>query len=298
MEQNLTALMSCFVRAYHHSKRRPIFDDPFAVVMLSQEERRSLSENLSAGVRFFAPDFTGTAAEALELVNDRFLAPPVLARSAFCEDALSTAVRLGCGQCVLFGAGYDTFPFRCPHPGLNAFLLDRPEMLADWSLRRDRAGLREVCPTAQIPCDLTGDGWPSFLTSGGFAGNGPAFGSLLGLVCYLKKEDFAGLLGRLAPLWSPGSTLCFDYPSENGGTESRKTVQLASGAGTQMEAAYSYREMERLLADHGFLIYEHLDEREATERFFADYNAHNPNAPMSAPKGVHYCLAVKKLQKP
>ena len=117
--------------------------------------------------------------------------------------------------------------------------------------------------------------------------------------CHSKRrsvfdDPFAGLLGRLAPLRLPGSALCFDYPSEDGGEESRKTARLASGAGTPMRATYSYRTLERLLADHGFLIYEHLDGRETTERFFAEDNVLNSTAPMSAPKGVCYCLAVKK----
>ena len=64
-----------------------------------------------------------------------------------------------------------------------------------------------------------------------------------------------------------------------------------------MAAAYEYREMERLLGDCGFLIYEHLDEKEATERFFERYNCVYLNQPMSAPRGVHYCLAVRKNRK-
>ena len=113
------------------------------------------------------------------------LAPPVLARGAFCEDALTTAVRLGCGQYVLFGVGYDTFPLRCPWPGLRLFALDRPEVLSDRARRRDRAGLKETCPTVHVPCDLSREGWQTVLLDGGFDRRRPAFGSLLGLVYYL-----------------------------------------------------------------------------------------------------------------
>ena len=110
----------------------------------------------------------------------------------------------------------------------------------------------------------------------------------------MSREEFDALLGTLAPLWSPGSSLCFDYPATRRGEESRKTRQLAAAAGSPMRAAYSYGELEALLAARGFLLYEHLDEREATERFFAAHNAARPQAPLSAPAGVCYCLAVRE----
>lgn len=161
MEQNLTALLSCYARAYHHRNRlHQVFDDAYAEALLSRSELKAIPRHLTQGASFFLPGFSGTDEEALRRINDRFLAPPVLARSAFCEDALNTAVKLGCGQYVLFGAGYDTFPFRCPHSGLRSFLLDRPEMLADRDARQTRAGLAEICPTAHIPCDLAGEDWP------------------------------------------------------------------------------------------------------------------------------------------
>ena len=51
-----------------------------------------------------------------------------------------------------------------------------------------------------------------------------------------------------------------------------------------MKAKYSYSEMEALLSEAGFLIYEHMNAAEAT----------NTEHVMTAPEGVGYCLAVKK----
>ena len=61
-----------------------------------------------------------------------------------------------------------------------------------------------------------------------------------------------------------------------------------------MRAKYTYHELEALLADAGFLIYEHLDAEQATEAFFREYNRAEPEHAMAAPEGVGYCLAVKK----
>ena len=46
-----------------------------------------------------------------------------------------------------------------------------------------------------------------------------------------------------------------------------KTVnrELAAAAGEPMKAKYSYSEMEALLSEEGFLIYEHMNAAEAAE---------------------------------
>ena len=51
--------------------------------------------------------------------------------------------------------------------------------------------------------------------------------------------------------------------------------------------------MEKLLADHGFLIYEHLTPEEITAQYFALYNRACPDSPMRAFDHVNYCLAVR-----
>lgn len=69
---------------------------------------------------------------------------------------------------------------------------------------------------------------------------------------------------------------------------------LAKGAGEEMKNGYSYEDVEKLLSDYGFLIYEHLTPEEITERFFSSYNRENPEHTITAFDNVNYCLAVKK----
>ena len=63
-----------------------------------------------------------------------------------------------------------------------------------------------------------------------------------------------------------------------------------------MKAKYSWDELEKLLSEAGFLVYEHLNADEATEAFFQDYNGSNMDHCMTAPEGVGYCLAVKQAE--
>ena len=68
---------------------------------------------------------------------------------------------------------------------------------------------------------------------------------------------------------------------------------LADEADEKMLASYSYREMERLLSDHKFLIYEHLTPEKMSEQYFAAYNKVNPVHPITAFDNADYCLAVR-----
>lgn len=294
---NLTALVSAFARAYHYkNNHRHISADPLADKMLTDEEYTAISQNMSQGISYFAPDFRGTQEEALRFIVDHQLAPSVLARSAFCERAISNAVMLGYRQIIIFACGYDTFSLRTKENNLQVFELDRPEMIADRQRRIRKSGLEPVCRQIGIGCDLALTGWKDDLVNAGFHAEKQFFGSLLGISYYLSKDDFRKLLKEISSISCAGSTICFDYPQSSDGTESKRNRELAAAAGEQMKAQYSYDELEELLSEAGFLVYEHLDAEEATNAFFQDYNNSNREHSMTAPAGVGYCLAVKQAE--
>ena len=57
---NMTALVSAFARAYHYINNDiRVFSDPFAEKMLTDEEYTAISQNMSRGISFFAPEFHG-----------------------------------------------------------------------------------------------------------------------------------------------------------------------------------------------------------------------------------------------
>lgn len=140
-----------------------------------------------------------------------------------------------------------------------------------------------------VPCDLADAGWTTLLRGAGFRPGDKSFGSLLGLSYYLDSKAFRVLLRSISDLWSDGSAICFDYQTTDGSGETRRNEQLAGAAGESMKAKYTAAGMEKMLADCGFLIYEHLDDEEMTKRYFAPCRGD-----MRAPKGVNYVPAVKK----
>ncbi len=107
--KNLTALVSCFARAYHTKQNTSwIFYDPAAPLLLGKDYH-AIAQHLITGRSFFLPGFEGSDKQALEKILNETLAPAVLLRSAFCKRAFETEKTLGCRQIVQFAAGYDSF---------------------------------------------------------------------------------------------------------------------------------------------------------------------------------------------
>lgn len=301
-QDSMTAKTCAFSRAYHtRFEGGLVFRDEAAEALLGQEAFEAQAAALAGGVGFFLPGFQGSQEEGLRRIVDGFLAPSVLGRSAFAEAALSREVDLGCRQYVIFGAGYDTFAWRKAVPSLTVFELDEPDTAAVKQQKLEEAGLAMLTPCRAVPCDLAASSWPEKLMEEGFSAERKSFAGLLGLVYYLTPEALDALLGRIARLWCPGSALVLDYPriekdSDTGASALNR--RLAAGAGEAMKAAYTEREMASLLEKHGFLIYEALDDKAMTDRFFKAYNAASPAFPMRAPAGVGYLLAVRRERRP
>ena len=289
--KNMTAKVSCFARAYHHKHNDVHIFDDYAAEQLLGEEYDQIAQNMTGGVSFFFPEFKGTPEEGLRLIADRQLSPSVLARSAYCEKMLDNERRLGCRQYILFASGYDTYSIRNDDGELSVFELDLPDILSDKRERIEKAGLKSNAN--YVPCDLATDLWKVKLEQSGFKFHDKSFGSLLGISYYLSRDEFRNLLCGVSGIMAKGSAICFDYPSDDESKESKTNRMLAQGAGEKMKAMYSYSELERLLHECGFLIYEHLDNEEMTKQYFSDYNNANPEHGMQAPEGVAYIMAVR-----
>lgn len=289
---NMTAKVSCFARAYHYKNNSiRIFTDDIAEKLLG-EDYNQIAKSMSDGIDFFCPGFKGTREKGLRLILDRQLSPSVLGRSVFCESKLAYAIANSCKQYLVFAAGYDTYALRNIDSATKVYELDYPELLKDKAERIKKANLK--ASAVNVPCDLADLEWKNELLTVGYEKDKKAFGSLLGISYYLKKVDFEQLIMIISEIMSEGSAICFDYPSVNESAETRKTQMLASEAGEQMKALYSYKEIDMILDKYGFIIEEHLDKNDMTCRYFREYNQANPMHQMNASVGVGYVYAVKR----
>ena len=292
---NMTALVSCFARAYHFRMNQVrIFSDDAAYPLLNNDYER-IAEHMMQGKDWFLPGFKGSSEEALRLIVDRHLSPSVLGRSAFCEQMLEEAVREGCQQYLILAAGYDTYGIRNRNSSLKVFEADLPELLSDKKERIRKAGL-DSC-SVYVPCDLSKPSWGNILQENSHFVSERTFVSFLGISYYLTEESLSALLNTLGALLPENSELCFDCPAEEEGQEAERNRKLAQTAGEEMKARYSVSKLKRILIQNGFRIQKLLDHKQMTEQFFKAYNTAEKDHLTEAPQGVCYVLAVKEKEQ-
>ncbi len=279
-----------------------IFDDFLARNILTEEEIQTMSAHLKKGISFFNPTFIGTEEEALRWIVDNQLSPTPLGRGAFTENALYRASRFGVQQYLMIASGYDTFAYRQPEwaSKMQIFELDHPDMICD---KKNRvASFNEELPhnLTYCPIDFEKENLAELLVQlDTFDPAQISFFSLLGIVYYLPKEVFRNLLEQIHRVAPEGSTIVFDYNdalayTPEGGDRAQKQAAMAETAGETMKASYSYEDLEKILSECGFMIYEHLTPLEITTQYFESYNKDNPYHPMRAFDNVNYCFAVIK----
>ena len=289
----MTARVSAFARAMHARNRDQVYLDPLAEKLLSPSEMQEIASSMSQGIGFFCPGFQGTPEEGLRWIVEHQLAPSPLGRAAFAESALEQS---GARQYLILAAGLDSFGLRLPDwaRDMEIFELDLPGPSRDKRARIAAAGLTVPENLHLLEGDLSDANWMDALrTHPAFDPERISFCSLLGIVYYLKPEDFRTLLRQLAKVLPAGSRIAMDYPARDASAQFDRQSALARGAGEAMQAAYTRQEMEKLLQSAGFRVERDMNPAEITEAYFVPYNRRNPDHPINAAENVNYCLAER-----
>jgi len=298
-QSSFTALIASFSRAYHAEYDEPkIFHDPIAKQLMTDEEYKQIMGYMIGGMDFFAPgkktEFTDQK-DILKWVVQTQLAPTPLARAKYCEDMLINAVRMGAKQYVILGAGMDTFAYRNLEllSKIHVFEVDHPDTQKFKRQRVLQAGWNIPDNLHYVSMDFTKDSLPDELKKAGLDMGKITFFSWLGVTYYLSKEDNANMIKTISSFAKEGSSLLFDYADDEFFTSEVKRIQnqiaMAETAGEPMKAGYSYKELEKALAEYNFLIYEHLTTLDIEKRFFANRTDY-----LHAFEHINYALAVKK----
>lgn len=280
---NMTALVSCFVRAYHtENSNIKVYNDAFASKILTKEEYFNIASNMTSGIKFFNPNYEGD--EPLKWIVNNNIGPSVLARAAFNEKHLFNDIKLGLEQYVIIASGYDTIGYKV-NKKIRVFELDKKEIIEDKSKRTKNFDNENI---SYISCDFN-ENWILDLLNSGYDKNKKTFCSLLGISYYLPKSTFSKTIKLLSDNMPKGSSIIFDYPNEYKET---KTEELAKLANEEMKSNYSYDEILKIAELPNMQIYEHLESVQIDNTYFYDYNTLN-TIKLKAPKGVSYCLLVK-----
>lgn len=296
-KKSMTALICTYVKAYHNRMTRdPLFKDTISEKLLTDDEYQNISHHMTQGIQFFNPNFSGSQEEALDWIVNKQIGPSPIGRSVYLNKILENELNLGLEQCIILACGYDTLSLALGDKEITVLELDTDIMIQDKLKRITQSNITIPSNNYYIASDLSEKTWHLDISNHPkFKDHHKSLVSLLGISYYLTQEDFAHLLKTIATLIPQGSTLVFDYPDDLtftplAGERTKKQVLMAAQTGETMKASYSYDDMEKLLSDAGFLIYEHLNPDQINQMIFSNQT----DSSLSAFDNVNYCLAVKK----
>lgn len=224
-----------------------VIDDPVSVRLFGEMVRAQLEKEPA-----WLQDARGSA-----------LRGHVLVRSAFAEERLHAAVLAGIRQCVLLGAGFDTFACRQPEwmRGVRIFEVDVPATQAEKLERLAHAGIANPANVTYVPLDLERTSLGEGLRAAGFDPLAPAFFSWLGVMVYLTAEA-AGDVFRYVATLPAGSEIVFTFTQPGGDeTLARRVAEAGEPLRTRIEA----NELEPRLRGYGFSHVKRLGVEEARE---------------------------------
>lgn len=290
MEQNMTALVSLFARAYHQkNKEIKIFNDPLSTKLITKKEYEMIGLNMSQGISFFNSSFKGSKEQALKWIVDHQLSPSVLVRSVFCKEAIEEMNEKECKQYLDFASGYDSFAYYYQNQ-MNVFEIDKKEVIED---KRQRCKDVNIENIQFLPIDLSQENWIDVLLQSSYQEEQLSISSMLGLSYYLTKDEFKKMLEQLSKHLLKGSRLVFDYPCIQESKETKINEMLAQEANESMKAKYSFDELKEILNQYHLTIIQHENHQTITEKYISNYNAYYTDEPIKAPEGVCYCVVEK-----
>jgi methyltransferase (TIGR00027 family) len=245
-------------RATHQLLDHPrVFDDPLALRILGEDDARALATDRA---RF------DTAPR---------LRAFVAARSRYSDDELAMAFARGVRQCVVLGAGLDTFAYRNPYAasGLRVFEVDHPDTQAWKRECLEAAGIAIPASVAFVPVDFENASLAECLKASGFDAGQPAFFSWLGVIPYLSLEAARATLAWIASL--PRETaVVFDYgvdpallsPALRAAFEI--LAERVRRAGEPFRLFFNPADLAAMLRELGFHDIEDLHGAEIDRRYF------------------------------
>ena len=176
---------------------------------------------------------------------------------------------------------------------IKCFEIDKAEMIEN-KIKRLEDNNINISNIDFIKADFTNNKWFDNVLKSSYDKSLISFNSLLGISYYLTKKEFDNMIYEISNNICEGSSILFDYQTDEYSKETIINEKLASATNEKMKAKYTYSEMEKLLSNNNMQIYEYLNDKDITNNFFYDYNTLNPNNKIVAPKGVAYILVVKK----
>ncbi len=173
--------------------------------------------------------------------------------------------------------------------GVQTCALPISTIITDKLKRISRTGLTPPENVRYIAADLSSESLANVLDKNGFDRSKKTFFSCLGLLYYLTNDEISQLFESIAQVSADGSSVAFDFPDSHLFSSSvprvKNMLAMAEMSGEPMKSCFGYGELEKMLEDNGFLIYEFLNRDDIQDRFLC-------GSEMTAFENVNYAQAV------
>jgi len=260
-EPSRTAFAAARHRAAHQIlEGGAIFADPLAVTIAGGDREEIVREAQANPMSAFMRRFVCT-------------------RARFAEDILAAQVARGTDQCVVLGAGLDTFAYRSPYgEKLRAFEVDHPATGAWKASKLREAGIDPPPWLQTVAVNFETDDLTERLYATGFDRHRATMFIWLGVVPYLTRPAIFKTLSQIAA--QPAEVaVVFDYanPPELFSPQMRalhdvRAAQVAA-IGEPWITHFTAAELHAELLKLGFLSLEDLGPRQMAQRYYPQYVA-------------------------
>jgi len=213
---------------------------------------------------------------------------------------MAQAVERGVRQCVILGAGFDTFAYRQPGwaRSLRIYEVDHRATQEDKRQRLQSAGIPIPANLEFVAIDFELVSLREGLQTSTLNFSEPAFFSCLGVLLYLTREA-AGAVFQTVAAFPKSSEIVFSFSlpeSSLSGIDAEHRAALANRAGSLGEPWQTYFEPQTLLRDLralGFSTISFLSSEEAEQKYFQ-----SRSDGLQAPRLGGICSAVVGHREP
>jgi methyltransferase (TIGR00027 family) len=200
MAASRTAQYVALYRAMETYERRrpPLFRDPFARRFLDRPLALAVSASRAPGLRSLLERYADHRSPGSRT--------SAIARTAYIDDAVRTAIAAGIDQVVILGAGFDCRAHRMPElAGVSVFEVDRAETQA-----AKRARVPGGSPVRYVAVDFLRDDVGEKLAAASWQRGKRSLFLWEGVTNYLTEDAVAKVLRWFATA-APGSVVVFTY---------------------------------------------------------------------------------------
>jgi len=253
-----TALGVAALRAVHQllDGEPKILHDPITVRLLDADVLQQIQSN---------------PARAHEPLAEGLRSHVVL-RSRFAEERMAQAVQRGVRQCVILGAGFDTFAFRQPEwaRNLHIYEVDHRATQEEKRQRLQSAGIRIPANLEFVAIDFESVSLRAGLQTSSLNFSEPAFFSCLGVLVYLSREATDAIF-QLVATFPASSEIVFTFSTPD--AEDRTALaNMANALGEPWQTHFDPQTLVRVLRAIGFSTISFLSPEAADRTYFQSRN--------------------------